>query len=191
VLHALLGSTARVVQQIDSIEYGLTDIQEYYANTGALRKAAEMEAGQTVKASFVESFSKDTTPRDLEELLRIEYRSKLLNPRWAEAMVAMGAGGAYEISQRMTALLGWAGTSDFRDGWVYDQAAGLYAFDAAMAERLRRANPEAFRNLVGRMLEANARGLWSASPEQLQQLRDLDALTDAELEGVAAAGVAA
>jgi cobalamin biosynthesis Mg chelatase CobN len=27
----------RIVQEIDSVEYGLTDIQEYYANTGALK----------------------------------------------------------------------------------------------------------------------------------------------------------
>lgn len=36
VLEALLSTTDRVVQEIDSVEYGLTDIQEYYANTGAL-----------------------------------------------------------------------------------------------------------------------------------------------------------
>ena len=29
VLQSLLASTSRVVQQIDSVEYGLTDIQEY------------------------------------------------------------------------------------------------------------------------------------------------------------------
>jgi magnesium chelatase subunit H len=134
----------------------------------------------------VESFSNDTTPRELEELLRLEYRSKLLNPRWAEAMAAMGSGGAYEISQRMTALIGWAGTAGFRDGWVYDQAADTYALDAAMAERLRRANPEAFRNVVGRLLEAHSRGIWQATPEKLEQLRALHDLSDAELEGVAA-----
>lgn len=50
-------------------------------------------------------------PRELEETLRMEYRSKLLNPRWSEAMVKQGAAGAYEISGRMTALLGWAGTA--------------------------------------------------------------------------------
>jgi hypothetical protein len=38
-------------------------------------------------------------------VLRLEYRSKLLNPRWAEAMASQGSGGAFEISQRMTALL--------------------------------------------------------------------------------------
>ncbi len=186
VLSSLLTSTERVVQQIDSVEYGLTDIQEYYANTGGLKRAAETQRGAKVAASFVESFSKDTTPRDLEELLRMEYRTKLLNPRWAEAMAAMGSGGAYEISQRMTALLGWAGTADFRDGWVYDQAADTYALDPAMAERLRRANPEAFRNVVGRLLEASSRGIWSTSEEKLQRLRALHDLTDAELEGVSA-----
>ncbi|MDM7954152.1 MAG: cobaltochelatase subunit CobN [Cyanobium sp. CZS 25K] len=189
VLAALLRSTDRVVQQIDSVEYGLTDIQEYYANTGGLKRAAEVAQRETkpggrVAASFVESFSRDTTPRDLEELLRLEYRTKLLNPRWAQSMAAMGSGGAYEISQRMTALIGWGGTSGFRDPWVYDQAADTYAFDAAMAQRLREANPEAFRNVVGRMLEASSRGLWNAPSEKLEKLRDLYDLTDAELEGV-------
>jgi magnesium chelatase subunit H len=174
------------VQQIDSVEYGLTDIQEYYANTGGLKRAAEMKRGGKVAASFVESFSKDTTPRDLEELLRMEYRTKLLNPRWAASMAAMGSGGAYEISQRMTALIGWAGTADFRDGWVYDQAAATYALDPTMAERLRQANPEAFRNVVGRLLEASSRDIWSATPETLERLRQLHDLTDAELEGVSA-----
>lgn len=41
VLDLLLKTTDRVVQEIDSVEYGITDIQEYYANTGALKKAAE------------------------------------------------------------------------------------------------------------------------------------------------------
>jgi len=192
VLAALLRSTDRVVQQIDSVEYGLTDIQEYYANTGGLKRAAEVaqqdrRPGGRVAASFVESFSRDTTPRDLEELLRLEYRTKLLNPRWAQAMAAMGSGGAYEISQRMTALIGWGGTSGFKDPWVYDQAADTYAFDAAMARRLREANPEAFRNVVGRMLEAHSRGLWNAPADKLERLRDLYDLTDAELEGVTVA----
>ena len=34
VLDKLLTTTERVVQEIDSVEYGLSDIQEYYANTG-------------------------------------------------------------------------------------------------------------------------------------------------------------
>jgi magnesium chelatase subunit H len=184
ILNTLLGSTDRIVQQIDSVEYGLRDIQEYYANTGGLKKAAEMKKGRKVTASFVESFSKDTTPRNLEDLLRMEYRTKLLNPKWAEAMADQGSGGAYEISQRMTALMGWAGTADFRENWVYDQAADTYALDAEMAEKLRKSNPEAFRNIVGRMLEAHGRGFWHPSDEKLEKLQQLYELTDEVLEGV-------
>jgi magnesium chelatase subunit H len=184
VLNQLLQTTRRVVQEIDSVEYGLTDIQEYYANTGGLKKAAEKQQGKKVNASFVESFSKDTTPRNLEDLLRMEYRTKLLNPKWADAMANQGSGGAYEISQRMTALIGWGGTADFTDNWVYDRAADTYALDAEMAKKLREANPEAFRNIVGRMLEAHGRGFWEADDEKLQKLRELYELTDEELEGV-------
>ncbi|MDJ0705044.1 MAG: magnesium chelatase subunit H [Leptolyngbyaceae cyanobacterium MO_188.B28] len=184
ILDTLLKSTNRIVQQIDSVEYGLTDIQEYYANTGALKQAAEQKRGKRVIASFVESFSKDTNPRQLEDLLRMEYRTKFLNPKWAEAMADQGSGGAYEISQRMTALLGWSGTTNFADNWVYDQAADTYALDAEMAARLQKANPEAFRNIVGRMIEAHGRGIWQADQEKLEKLQELYDLTDAELEGV-------
>jgi magnesium chelatase subunit H len=184
VLQQLLKTSESIIQEIDSVEYGLTDIQEYYGNTGGLKLAAERQSGKRVTASFVESFSNDTNPRKLEEVLRLEYRSKLLNPKWATAMVNQGSGGAYEISQRMTALIGWGGTAKFSDDWVYDQAADTYAFDAEMAEKLRQANPEAFRNIVGRMLEAHGRGFWQADPEKLQKLQELYQLTDEKLEGV-------
>ncbi|MFH7026707.1 MAG: magnesium chelatase subunit H [Heteroscytonema crispum UTEX LB 1556] len=184
VLNQLLKTSDRIVQEIDSVEYGLTDIQEYYANTGGLKKAAEKQGGKKVTTSFVESFSKDTTPRNLDDLLRMEYRTKLVNPKWAEAMASQGSGGAFEISQRMTALIGWGGTADFTDDWVYDQAADTYALDADMAEKLRKSNPEAFRNIVSRMLEAHGRGFWQPSEEKLQKLRELYELTDEELEGV-------
>jgi len=185
VLQTLLKTTDRIIQEIDSVEYGLTDIQEYYANTGGLKRAAEKQQGKKVQASFVESFSKDTTPRDLEDLLRLEYRTKLLNPKWAAAMADQGSGGAYEISQRMTALIGWSGTVDFQDSWVYDQAAETYALDSEMANKLREANPEAFRNIVSRMLEANGRGFWQPDPEKLAQLRDLYETADEAIEGIA------
>jgi magnesium chelatase subunit H len=41
-----------------------------------------------VKVSIVESFTKDVEPKDLEATLRMEYRTKLLNPKWAKAMAS-------------------------------------------------------------------------------------------------------
>jgi len=46
-----------------------------------------------------------TRPHSLSRAHLCVCRTKLLNPRWAEAMAAQGSGGAYEISQRMTAMV--------------------------------------------------------------------------------------
>ena len=53
-----------------------------------------------------------------------------------------------------------------------------------MAQKLRDANPEAFKNIVARSLEAHGRGLWNADEEKLEKLRELYQSTDDELEGV-------
>lgn len=54
--------------------------------TGALKKAAEnaRKDGKSVGCSIVETFGKDATPQELSDVLRLEYRSKLLNPKWAK-----------------------------------------------------------------------------------------------------------
>ena len=60
----------------------------------------------------------------------------------AQAMAAQGSGGAYEISQRMTAAVGWGATAAFKEDWVWDQAAATYALDPDMAATLQKNNPQ-------------------------------------------------
>ena len=185
VLQSLLATTERVVQEIDSVEYGLTDIQEYYANTGALKVAAENASGQKCSVSIVEAFrDDDAQPKDLEDVLRLEYRSKLLNPRWAEAMLKQGSGGAYEVSSRFTAMVGWGAVNGV-DDFVWDGASEKYALDDAVSEQLRRSNPEAYRNVLSRLLEAAGRGMWNADEDVLRRLREKYADADDSVEGVA------
>ena len=94
------------------------------------RKAIDPTTGKKRKVSLsvVEPFTNtvdESAPvpvRDVEDVLRLEYRSKLLNPKWTEAMLQQGSGGAYEVSQRFTAMIGWSATSDV-DNFVFDQAA--------------------------------------------------------------------
>ena len=194
VLEKLLATTERVVQEVDSIEYGMTDIQEYYANTGALKKAAEnrkaMDATtgkrKKVDISVIEAFSNDQDDvpvRNVEDVLRMEYRSKLLNPKWRDAMLAQGSGGAYEVSQRMTAMVGWAATAEV-DNFIFDQAAERYALDEDVARQLQKNNPEAFKNVVGRLLEAAGRGMWSTDSHTLSRLQDMYAEADDMVERV-------
>lgn len=48
----------------------------------------------------------------------------------------------------------------------------------------RKANPQAFGNVLRRMLEAAGRGMWNADPQTLQQLQEMYAELDDELEGI-------
>ena len=184
VLDKLLSTSGSLLQLTDSVEYGLTDIQEYYANSGAMvRRMSDLQKRQ-VQALVLDTTQKEVRPRKLDSVLRMEYRTKLLNPKWAEAMVSQGSGGAFEVSQRMTALLGWGGTTKFAEDWVWDQSAARYVLDEDMARRLRESNPEAFRNIVGRLLEAKARDLWDAPEDVLDRLTEIYENLDDELEGV-------
>jgi len=99
-------------------------------------------------------------------------------------MSRTGSGGAFEIGQRMTAMLGWGATSGFSEKWAWDQAAETYALDDEMRGRLRKANPQALANAVKRMLEAAGRGLWEADADTLEKLRGIYGDLDDELEGV-------
>jgi magnesium chelatase subunit H len=167
-------------------------------NAAENRKAVDATTGKKTKVavSIIEAFGiesrastgmdKDSPPaiqvRDLEEVLRVEYRSKLLNPKWRDAMLQQGSGGAYEISQRMTAIIGWAATADVIDNFVFDQASERYTMDEGIAEQLQKSNPEAFKNVIRRLLEAAGRGMWNTDEDNLARLRDLYSDADDRIE---------
>ncbi|MCU0490379.1 MAG: magnesium chelatase subunit H [Chloroflexaceae bacterium] len=184
VFNHLLGTVGRVAQEIDSVEYGLTDMQHYYGYSGALKAAAERRTGKTVKLSYVETYTAETKVQDLEQVLRVEYRTKLLNPKWYEGMLKHGHNGAAEIASRFTYMLGWSATTGGVDNWVYDRAAETFVLDDAMRQRLEAANPQAARNAVSRLLEANDRGVWQADDDTLDRLREIYADLEDRLEGV-------
>ncbi|MFN3372457.1 MAG: cobaltochelatase subunit CobN, partial [Chloroflexus sp.] len=71
------------------------------------------------------------------------------------------------------------------DKWVYDEAAKTFVLDDAMRTRIEQLNPAAARNMVDRLLEANARGIWQTDEETLERLRELHADLEDRLEGVA------
>ncbi|MFV9506621.1 MAG: magnesium chelatase subunit H [Oscillochloridaceae bacterium umkhey_bin13] len=184
VLRGLLKTVGRVAQEIDSVEYGLTDMQHYYGYSGALKAAAERATGRSIALNYVESFTAETKIQNLDQVLRVEYRTKLLNPKWYEGMLKHGHNGAAEIASRFTYMLGWSATTSAVDKWVYDEAANTFVLDDAMRARLEAANPEATRNAVGRLLEANSRGIWQTDDETLDRLRELYADLEDRLEGV-------
>lgn len=67
----------------------------------------------------METFSKDVAPRELEEVLRLEYRSKLLNPKWAQARcparpldIPTAGGMLYCVKSQHLQAEGWYHVAD-------------------------------------------------------------------------------
>ena len=185
ILDRLLGTVGRVVQEIDSIEFGISDIDHYFSSSGALFMAAKRRSGAPsgVKLNYVESFTAETTVRDVDQVLRTEYRTKLLNPRWYEGMLEHGNSGAAEISNRFTYMLGWDAVTSAVDDWVWNDAAQTFALDDTMRERLQKLNPGAMKNISGRLLEANGRGLWNSDEETIARLKSIYEDCTDRLEG--------
>ena len=182
-LRSMLGTVDHVFQAIDSVEYGLTDMSHYYGHSGAIQMAASQQRGTSVALSYAESYTGAVRLDDAAGLLRIEARSKFLNPKWYESMLAHGHAGAAEIGNRFTHLVGW-GASGSVDQWVFQDAAATFVLDDAMRRRLEAANPAAARNAVSRLIEANGRGMWQADESTLARLQELYADIEDRLEGV-------
>ncbi len=116
--------------------------------------------------------------------MRLDARTKLLNPKWYEGMLGSGYEGVREIQKRLTNTMGWSATSGQVDNWVYDEANSTFIEDPEMAQRLMDANPNSFRKLVATFLEANGRGYWEADEEKLEKLRQLYSDVEDKIEGV-------
>jgi magnesium chelatase subunit H len=187
VLRGLLKTVAHVFQAIDSVEYGLTDMQHYYGHSGAIQLAARRERGSAVPLSYAETYTGSVKVSAAAELLQIEARTKLLNPKWYEGMLAHGFAGAAEIGNRFSYVLGWSATTGAVDGWVYQGMAETFVLDAEMRQRIEAANPRAARNAVARLLEAHGRGLWAADDGMIAQLQEIYADLEDRLEGASAA----
>src|SRR5690349_15983043 len=172
-------------QNIDTFEIGLTDVDHYFEYLGGVSKAVEQRARSRPAIYLSDTLSREVKIRSLEETVRLETRSKTLNPKWYEGMLKHGFRGVAEIENHVSNTFGWSATADAVDDWIYAEVANTFLFDESMLERLRELNPHSAHALAQRLLEANGRGYWDVDSETLEQLREISRSLDDQLEGVA------
>jgi cobaltochelatase CobN len=110
------------------------------------------------------------------------FRSRILNPKWIESMKRHGYKGAGDLSRMVDISFGWDATAEVLEDWMYDALAQKYALDPAMQEWFKEVNPWALQNIAERLLEAVERKMWDATPEMVEQLRDIYLDIEGELE---------
>lgn len=185
LLERALGTVDASFQNVDSFEVGISDIDNYYENLGGMAKSVEALRGKRPPVVLADAMGSTNRLSSLEQMVRLETRAKLLNPKWYEAMLAHGFEGAREIEVRVNNTYGWGATAGAVDDWVYQGVAETYVLDDAMRERLATLNPHAAVGVVRRLLEAEGRGLWAADAATIEQLRAIYADLEDRLEGIA------
>jgi magnesium chelatase subunit H len=160
-------------QNIDSFEVGITDVDHYFEYLGGISKAVETRTQSRPAIYLSDSLSPQTKIRSLAETVRLETRTKTLNPKWYEGMLKHGFRGVAEIENHVTNTFGWSATADAVDPWIYTEISKTFLLDEEMFERLAELNPYSLQSLAKRLLEAHERGYWNPDEEVLERLREV------------------
>ena len=59
--------------------------------------------------------------RSLSEQVALETRTRTLNPKWYEGLLAYGYEGVRQIEAHVTNTMGWSATTNQVEPWVYEQ----------------------------------------------------------------------
>lgn len=177
--------TAEVTfQNLDSSEISLTDVSHYYDSDPTKVVASLREDGKMPASYMADTTTANAQVRTLSETVRLDSRTKLLNPKWYEGMLSHGYEGVRELSKRLVNTVGWSATSGSVDNWIYEDANDTFMKDREMQERLLNLNPNSFRKMVTTLLEANGRGYWETSDENLELLQQLYQEAEDRIEGI-------
>jgi len=184
LLELALGDVDATYQNLDSVELGVSDIDQYVDSLGGVTQAAQRASGRQVSAWIGDETRGSGRVRTLEEQVSLETRTRTLNPKWFEAMLDHGYQGVREIEARVTTTLGWSATADAVQGWVYEGIGETYVLDPEMRRRMAQLNPDAASRMAGRLLEACDRGFWTPDDDTLAALQDAADELEDRLEGV-------
>jgi len=163
-----------VVQNQDNREHDLLDSDDYYQFQGGMTNAVTQLSGQT-PAIYHSDHANPEKPviRTLKEELNRVIRSRVLNPKWIEAMREHGYKGAFEMSASIDYLFAYDATTNLIDDYQYQNVADTLLFDEQNQQFLQENNPAALEEMAERLLEATQRGLWQDSAEYAEKLQDL------------------
>jgi len=171
-------------QNLDSSEISITDVSHYYDSDPTKVVQGLRDDKKKPLSMMADTTTANAQVRSLSETVRLDARTKLLNPKFYEGMLSTGYEGVREIQKRLRNTMGWSATAGEVDNFVFEDANSVFINDPEMQQRLLDTNPNAFRDMVTTFLEANGRGYWETSEENIERLQQLYADVEDRIEGV-------
>ncbi len=186
LLKSVLGGVDLAYQNLDSVELGVTTVDNYFDTLGGISRAVKRAKGSVAPVYIGDQTKGQGLVRTLNEQVALETRTRMLNPKWYEGMLKHGYEGVRQIETHVTNTMGWSATTEQVEPWVYQRLTQTYVTDPEMRERLASLNPTATAKIANRLLEAHERGYWKPDPALLSALRDAGEAMEDRLEGVIA-----
>jgi magnesium chelatase subunit H len=186
LLNSVLKGVDLAYQNLDSVELGVTTVDNYFDTLGGISRAVKRAKGQVAPVYIGDQTKGQGVVRTLNEQVALETRTRTLNPKWYEGMLKHGYEGVRQIEVHVTNTMGWSATTGQVEPWVYEQITRTFVLDPEMRARLAQLNPAASAKMTNRILEAHARGYWTPDADTLASLRDAGDEMEDRLEGVVA-----
>lgn len=185
LLQSSLADVQLTYQNLDSVELGVTTVDNYFDTLGGITQAVKRARGGVTPPVYIGDQTKgDGAVRSLKEQVALETRTRMLNPKWYEGMLESGYEGVRQIEVHVTNTMGWSATTGQVQPWVYKELSETFMLDPAMRNRLAKLNPTASARVANRLLEASDRQYWQPDPEVLAALRAASEELEDRLEGV-------
>ncbi len=184
LLKSMLAKVDLTYQNLESVEVGVTTLDQYFDTLGGISRAAQRAGGKAVPVYIGDQTKGQGSVRSLGEQVALETRTRMLNPKWYEGMLNYGYEGVRQIEEHVRNTVGWSATTGQVAPWVYQQITKTFVLDDAMRERLASLNPTAAAKVANRLIEAHERNYWTPDPETLAALRNAGDELEDRLEGV-------
>ena len=184
LLTSILGQVKLTYQNLESVEVGVTTIDQYFDTLGGISRAVAKASGSSVPVFIGDQTRGEGVVRTLAEQVAVETRSRVLNPKWYESMLKHGYEGVRSIEAHITNTLGWSATTGEVAPWVYQQLTQTFVLDDEMRKRLAELNPVASAKVANRLIEAHERNYWKPDPEVLEALRRAGEDLEDRIEGI-------
>jgi magnesium chelatase subunit H len=185
LLQTALADVQLTYQNLDSVELGVTTVDNYFDTLGGITQAVKVAQGGKTPPVYIGDQTKgNATVRSLREQVSIETRTRMLNPKWFEGILEHGYEGVRQIEAHVTNTMGWSATTGQVQPWIYKQLSETFMLDPQMRERLAKLNPTASARVANRLLEAFERNYWQPDDATLQALRNASEELEDRLEGV-------
>jgi magnesium chelatase subunit H len=184
LLDSMMAGVDVAFQNLESVELGVTSLDQYFDNLGGISRMAKRSGGKDPAIYIGDQTRGAGVIRTLNEQVALETRTRTLNPKWYEGMLKHGYEGVRHIEVQVTNTMGWSATTGQVDPWVYARIADTFMLDPQMRARLADLNPASAAKVANRLIEASERNYWSPDEATLEALRRAGEDIEDRLEGV-------